>query len=100
MAFSRTREGRRVEWGSVEEVFAGSDVVSLHVPLAPETKGMVNMRLLARMKGGVAYLINTARGGLVVEADLAEAALRSGEAGGCRAGCGVGGTGSTRTTRC
>jgi glycerate dehydrogenase len=53
-------------------VFAGADVISLHCPLTPETAGLVNRRRLARVKPG-ALLVNAARGGLVVEADLADA---------------------------
>lgn len=64
-------------WGSVEEVFERSDVVTLHAPQTDETAGMVNASLLARMKP-TAFLINTARGGLVNEADLA-AALNAGK---------------------
>lgn len=58
------------------ELLAQSDFVSLHVPLYDETRGMVNRDFLARMRRG-SYLVNTSRGGLIVEADLA-AALRSG----------------------
>ncbi|HVT79778.1 MAG TPA: NAD(P)-dependent oxidoreductase, partial [Phycisphaerae bacterium] len=77
LAYSRTRKGGDVEWGTIDEVFAGSDVVSLHVPLTPETRGLVNTRTLGLMRAG-SYLINTARGAVVMEADLA-AALRSGK---------------------
>jgi glycerate dehydrogenase len=59
-------------WREVPELFAGSDVVTLHCNLTPENTGMVNKTLLARMKP-TAYLINTARGPLVNDADLAEA---------------------------
>ncbi len=59
-------------WADVPELFAAADVVSLHCPQTPRTAGMVNAELLARMKPS-AFLINTSRGGLVVEADLAEA---------------------------
>jgi len=52
-----------------EELLAESDVVSLHVPLIDLTRGMINRRTLALMRPG-SLLINTARGGLVVEADL------------------------------
>jgi glycerate dehydrogenase len=79
LAFSRTqREAASAElaWGSVEEIFAQADVVSLHLPLTPETKGMVNARLLGTMKRN-AFLINTARGPLINDADLA-AALHAG----------------------
>jgi glycerate dehydrogenase len=63
-------------WGTLEEVFAQADVVSLHVPLTAENRGFVNARLLGLMKKD-AYLINTARGSLINDADLA-AALREG----------------------
>ena len=53
-----------------------ADVVSLHCPLRPETRGLVNAEFLAQMKSS-AFLINTARGGLIDEAALA-AALRNG----------------------
>jgi phosphoglycerate dehydrogenase-like enzyme len=53
------------------ELLAAADVVSLHSPLTGETKGMINRATLAMMRPG-SYLINTARGGLVVESDLAE----------------------------
>jgi glyoxylate reductase len=56
-----------------------SDILSLHVPAAPETKGIINAASLARMKPG-AILINTARGDLVREEALAEA-LESGHLG-------------------
>jgi glycerate dehydrogenase len=65
-----------VEWREVAELFAEADVVSLHCNLTPENTGMVNAALLARMKR-TAYLINTSRGLLVHDADLA-AALRAG----------------------
>lgn len=54
---------------SLEELFERSDIVSLHTPLLPETTGMVDAPLLASLRPG-ATLINTARGGLVVEPDL------------------------------
>ena len=56
----------------LDRLFQKSDVVSLHCPLAPDTKELVNAARLAQMKP-TAYLINTARGGLVNEADLATA---------------------------
>jgi D-3-phosphoglycerate dehydrogenase / 2-oxoglutarate reductase len=59
---------------SLDELLACSDVVSLHVPLMDATRGMVNREFLAKMKRG-SYLINTARGGLVVESDLRDAVL-------------------------
>lgn len=56
----------------LDTLLRSSDVVSLHCPLTPETKGMINAQRLSAMKPG-AFLINTARGGLIQEADLAEA---------------------------
>ncbi len=55
-----------------EELFAEADIVSLHCPLTPETDRMVNRTLLSRMRRE-AFLVNTSRGGLVEERDLAEA---------------------------
>jgi glycerate dehydrogenase len=60
------------EYADLDRLFAESDVVSLHCPLTPATKELVNAARLARMKP-TALLINTARGGLVNEADLAAA---------------------------
>ena len=61
---------------SLEEVLTKSDIVSLHIPLAPETRNLIDAAAIARMKPG-AILINTARGGIVDEAALV-AALKSG----------------------
>jgi D-3-phosphoglycerate dehydrogenase len=58
------------------EVLNQADIVSLHFPVLPETRGMVNTEFLAQMKPG-AMLINTARGEIVNEADLLSA-LQSG----------------------
>ena len=65
-----------VEWRELPELFAEADVITLHCPLTPENTGLVNKSLLGRMKKN-AYFINTARGALVNEHDLAEA-LRQG----------------------
>ena len=65
-----------IRQGSVDEVFIGADVVSLHCPLQPSTRGLVDSRRIAQMKP-TAMLINTSRGGLIVEEELA-AALNSG----------------------
>ena len=57
---------------SLDELLVASDVISLHCPLFPETAGLVNRETIARMKDGV-ILLNSSRGGLVVEEDLAQA---------------------------
>jgi glycerate dehydrogenase len=67
-------------WLELDDLFARSDVVTLHCPLNDATAGLVNRGRLALLKPG-SFLINTARGGLVVEQDLAEA-LSCGQLGG------------------
>ncbi len=67
--FERETGATRVELGPI---LRDSDVVTLHTPSTPETKGMINAETLARMRPG-AILINTARGDLVREAALAVA---------------------------
>lgn len=57
---------------SLEELFSKSDFLSLHTPLTEETKEIVNKKTISLMKNN-AYIINTARGGLVNEKDLNEA---------------------------
>ncbi len=64
----------------LEELLPRVDILSLHCPLSPSTKGLINRRTIAMMKRG-ACLVNTARGGIVDEHDLVEA-LRSGHVGG------------------
>jgi (S)-sulfolactate dehydrogenase len=70
----------RVEPSSLEDLIAGSDVISLHVPLTPETRNLMGGDAIGRMRPG-AILINAARGGVVDEKVLAEA-LHSGHIGG------------------
>lgn len=60
---------------SLDDLFARADVISLHCPLTPETKGLVNAERLSRMKPS-AFLINTGRGPLIDEAALADALNR------------------------
>ena len=67
-------DGRRVE--DLEELLSTSDVVSVHLPLTPETEGLLDAGRLGAMKRG-AILVNTARGAVVDERALEEA-LRSG----------------------
>ncbi|PHK95401.1 3-phosphoglycerate dehydrogenase [Pseudoroseomonas rhizosphaerae] len=66
-----------VSFATVPEILAESDVVSLHCPLTPQTAGLIDRAALRRMRRH-AVLINVARGGVVVEADLV-AALEAGE---------------------
>jgi (S)-sulfolactate dehydrogenase len=70
----------RTEPLALEELLAVADVVTLHVPLAPSTRALLDGARLAAMKPD-AVLVNTARGGIVDEAALA-AALRAGRLGG------------------
>ena len=65
-----------VAYADLDRIFTESDVVTLHCPLSPATAGLVDARRLALMKP-TAFLINTSRGPLVVEQDLADA-LRAG----------------------
>ncbi len=61
-----------VEFVDIDDIFRRSDVISLHCPLTPESQGLVNAGRLSLMKK-TAFLINTGRGPLVNESDLAEA---------------------------
>lgn len=65
------------EYVTLERLLAESDVISMHCPLFPETEGMINRNTIAQMKDGVIF-INTSRGQLVNEQDLADA-LNSGK---------------------
>lgn len=66
-----------VEWVDKETIYREADIVTLHVPLTGETMNMVTTRELGWMRKG-SVLVNTARGGIVNEADLATA-LQSGQ---------------------
>ena len=69
-----SRHGAEEFHTELDELYAKSDIVSLHCPLTAENAGMINRETIAKMKDGV-ILINTARGGLVNDADLREALL-------------------------
>lgn len=69
-----------VEAVTFDDLLTQSDFLSLHLPLTPATRHLMNATAFARMKPG-AVLLNTSRGGLVKEVDLVEA-LRSGHLGG------------------
>lgn len=81
LAYTRTprpeKEHEGMRFAEADELWAESDVISLHVPLFPETRHLINRDTLAKMKDG-AILINTSRGDLVDEAAAAEA-LASGK---------------------
>lgn len=70
-------EDDNTHYVTLEELFARSDIISLHCPMNEDSKGLINRATLAQMKDGV-ILLNTARGGLIVEEDVVEA-LRSGK---------------------
>jgi len=73
-------EALGVEAVSLEELILSSDFITVHVPLLPTTRNMINREQITLMKKG-AYLINTARGGIINEEALADA-LKSGKLGG------------------
>lgn len=67
------------EYVSLDELLAQSDIITLHLPLFPETHHLINQKSIAQMKRGV-MLINTSRGGLVETVSLVES-LKSGQIG-------------------
>ncbi|WP_085901245.1 phosphoglycerate dehydrogenase [Kiloniella majae] len=69
-----------IEKVELDELLARADFITLHVPLTDQTKGIIDAKALAKTKKGV-RIINCARGGLVVEADLKDA-LESGHVAG------------------
>jgi glycerate dehydrogenase len=70
----RTDQSHRpnFRWAELPELLDQADVVSIHCPLLPETKGLINKASLAKMKPS-AFLLNTSRGPIIVEQDLADA---------------------------
>jgi len=65
-------ESDTLRYATLDEVFAEADVISLHCPLLEDTIGIINKKNIEKMKQGV-MIINTSRGPLVIEEDLAEA---------------------------
>jgi glycerate dehydrogenase len=76
IGFSRTRSDqshrKNFKWAELNELLKESDVVSVHCPLFPETQGIINMNSLKLMKR-TAFFLNTSRGPLMVDQDLADA---------------------------
>ncbi len=70
----------QVELLEVNDLVAQADFISIHTPMTEQTRGLINKDMFARMKTGV-RLLNCARGGLIVEADLVEA-IKSGKVAG------------------
>ena len=70
----------KLEWVGKEEIYQHADLISLHLPLTPSSKKMICRNQLLKMKSD-ALLINTSRGGIIDENDLAEV-LKSGHLGG------------------
>jgi D-3-phosphoglycerate dehydrogenase len=70
----------KLEWVGKDEIYRTADLISLHVPLTPQTKRMIRREHLLQMKPD-ALLVNTSRGGIIDEHDLAEV-LSSGHLGG------------------
>lgn len=81
MVYSRTRkpelETDRIKFAELDEVLAKSDFLTLHCPLTEHTKGLINKETISKMKNN-AILINTSRGPVIVEQDVADA-LNSGK---------------------
>lgn len=74
---NKTYESEMFKFADLDEVYEQADVISLHVPLFEDTKGMINKASIDKMKDGV-IIINTSRGPLIDEMDLTEA-LKSGK---------------------
>ncbi|MFL0248821.1 D-2-hydroxyacid dehydrogenase [Clostridium neuense] len=70
-------ENDNMKFVDLDTLFSKADVISLHCPLLDNNKGMINKASISKMKDGV-IIINTARGGLIVEKDLCDA-LESGK---------------------
>jgi len=71
------RAEREVTYVTLDNLFKHSDIVSIHCPLNPESEGLINKETIAKMRDG-AFLVNTSRGPIINEQDLAEA-LKSGK---------------------
>ena len=76
LVFNRTvyseYETETCQFVELDELLKSSDIISLHCPMTDDTAGIIDAETISKMKSS-AFIINTSRGGLVVEADLAEA---------------------------
>ncbi|WP_343330162.1 D-2-hydroxyacid dehydrogenase [Polaribacter staleyi] len=81
LVHSRTKypelETETCQYVSLETLFKKADIISLHCPLTESTTGIINKTTIDKMKDGV-FIINTSRGGLIIEEDLRDA-LNSGK---------------------
>lgn len=77
---NKSLESDTLRYTTLDDLYANADVISLHCPLFDNNKGMINQAAIAKMKPGV-LILNTSRGPLINEADLAEA-LKSGRVAG------------------
>lgn len=81
LAYNRSQdtslETETCRYATLDTLFEKSDIISLHCPLSESTQGIINSENIAKMKTGV-MLINTSRGGLIIEEDLKNA-LNSGK---------------------
>jgi len=77
---SETAAKLRIELGSLEEIYAKADFITVHTPLTKDTRGLINAAAFAKMKKGV-RIINCARGGIVDEHALLQAITNGAVAG-------------------
>ena len=69
---NKALESETLRYTTLDDLYASADVISLHCPLFENNKGMINKAAISKMKPGV-LILNTSRGPLINEADLAEA---------------------------
>jgi glycerate dehydrogenase len=72
LAYSPSFSHQDPDWASLETIYSESDIITLHTPLTESNLGMINKETISKMKDGV-IILNTSRGPLINETDLAEA---------------------------